>query len=318
MKNVKMYEADDKMINVIRDNYNILQSLSAFGISMGFGDKTIRQVCEEQGVDTYTFMAVVNFTINGYKSNDTTNRLSAKTLLRYLQASHTYFLDFQLPFIRRELTEALDQNDSVAKLIIQLYDEYEHSIRLHMKYEEKTVFPYVEGLLMGNLNPNYDIHTFSKHHTQVDSKLKELKNILIQYLPADGLRNNMLMATLYDIYNCQEWLEHHANVEDELFIPTIHKMEKQCQQNDVSSRISSMINSSSDNREVLSEREKDVVICAVQGMSNKEIADHLCISTNTAITHRRNIAKKLQIHTLAGLTIYAIVNNLIDISSIES
>ena len=50
---------------------------------------------------------------------------------------------------------------------------------------------------------------------------------------------------------------------------------------------------------------------------NKEIADHLCISVNTVITHRRNIARKLQIHSPAGLTIYAIVNNLVDISSVK-
>lgn len=52
-------------------------------------------------------------------------------------------------------------------------------------------------------------------------------------------------------------------------------------------------------------------------MSNKQIADHLCISTNTVITHRRNIARKLQIHSAAGLTIYAIVNNLVDISMVK-
>ena len=69
--------------------------------------------------------------------------------------------------------------------------------------------------------------------------------------------------------------------------------------------------------EALSDREKDVIIALVQGMSNKEIADHLCISTNTVITHRRNIARKLQIHSPAGLTIYAIVNGLVDISTVK-
>ena len=62
----------------------------------------------------------------------------------------------------------------------------------------------------------------------------------------------------------------------------------------------------------VSEREKDIIVCLVQGMSNKEIADHLFISVNTVITHRRNIAKKLDIRSVAGLTIYAIANNLID------
>ena len=60
MKNQKMYEASDKMISLIRDNYNLLQSLGSFGISLGFGDKTVKQVCDDQNVDTNTFLAVVN------------------------------------------------------------------------------------------------------------------------------------------------------------------------------------------------------------------------------------------------------------------
>ena len=82
-------------------------------------------------------------------------------------------------------------------------------------------------------------------------------------------------------------------------------------------KISSMIGRNPDASEALSEREKDVIVAMVQGMSNKEIADHLYISINTVITHRRNIARKLQIHSPAGLTIYAIVNNLIDISNVK-
>jgi len=69
--------------------------------------------------------------------------------------------------------------------------------------------------------------------------------------------------------------------------------------------------------EMLSGREKEIVICVVKGMTNKEIADNLFISVHTVITHRRNIAKKLQIHSPAGLTIYAIVNNLIEISEVK-
>jgi len=68
---------------------------------------------------------------------------------------------------------------------------------------------------------------------------------------------------------------------------------------------------------ILSDREIEVLALIVQGLINKEIADHLCISINTVITHRRNIARKLQIHSPAGLTIYAIVNNLVDISTVN-
>lgn len=70
-------------------------------------------------------------------------------------------------------------------------------------------------------------------------------------------------------------------------------------------------------QEPLSVREREIVVCIVKGMSNKQIADTLCISTHTVITHRRNIVAKLQIHSPAGLTIYAIVNKLVDLSEIR-
>lgn len=72
-----------------------------------------------------------------------------------------------------------------------------------------------------------------------------------------------------------------------------------------------------DNQELLSQREKEIVVCVVKGMTNKEIAESLFLSIHTVITHRRNISKKLQIHSAAGLTIYAIVNKLVELSDVK-
>ena len=319
MKNQKMYEADDKMISLIRDNYDLLQSLGSFGISLGFGDKTVKETCEDNNVDTYTFLAVVNFNINGYGDFDADEQLSVPTLMHYLEAAHAYFLDFQLPFIRRELAESLDQNDSLGRLIMKFYDEYAREIRRHMQYEQKTLFPYVESLLQGRPANDYNVETFSKHHGSTDKKLRELKLLIIKYLPSDGLHNNQLTATLHDIYENETWLRQHALVEDRIFVPAIRRLEQMTKQNDVSRNITDMVfkGGAGQSPDSLSDREKDVIVSLVQGMSNKEIADHLCISINTVITHRRNIARKLQIHSPAGLTIYAIVNGLVDISSVK-
>lgn len=69
--------------------------------------------------------------------------------------------------------------------------------------------------------------------------------------------------------------------------------------------------------EQLSQREKEIVICVVKGMTNKEIAERLFLSIHTVNTHRRNIARKLEIHSAAGLTIYAIVNKLVELSEVK-
>lgn len=75
---------------------------------------------------------------------------------------------------------------------------------------------------------------------------------------------------------------------------------------------------SSSQNDTLSPREKDVIMGIVKGLSNKEIASEMSVSVNTVMTHRRNIASKLQIHSAAGLTIYAITTGLVDISDIKN
>ncbi|MBQ6911125.1 MAG: response regulator transcription factor [Bacteroidales bacterium] len=69
--------------------------------------------------------------------------------------------------------------------------------------------------------------------------------------------------------------------------------------------------------EELSQREKEILICVAKGMLNKEIADLYNISIYTVITHRKNITRKTGIKTVAGLTVYALLNNLIDMNSVE-
>ena len=75
--------------------------------------------------------------------------------------------------------------------------------------------------------------------------------------------------------------------------------------------------SQNNDTEPLSQREKEIITQVVKGLTNKEIADQLCLSVHTVITHRRNIARKLQIHSPAGLTIYAIVNKLVELKDVE-
>ena len=67
----------------------------------------------------------------------------------------------------------------------------------------------------------------------------------------------------------------------------------------------------------LSSRERDILAAVAKGMTNKEIADEFNISVYTVISHRRNISQKLGINSIPGLTVYAIMNKLIDLSSIE-
>ncbi len=68
---------------------------------------------------------------------------------------------------------------------------------------------------------------------------------------------------------------------------------------------------------MLTAREKEVLVCVAKGMQNKEIADLFSISTYTVMSHRKNISRKTGIRSAAGLTVYALLNNLLDLSALE-
>ncbi len=88
----------------------------------------------------------------------------------------------------------------------------------------------------------------------------------------------------------------------------------------VSQKLHNAIKKSKDNKSELYElstRERDILVAVAKGKTNKEIADDFNISIYTVISHRRNISRKLGINSISGLTVYAIMNKLIDISSIQ-
>lgn len=228
-KNTRTYKPTDKMSDLICENYALLQVLSRFGVSLGFGDKSVQEVCEMNGVDCSTFLIVVNFLVEGNNLiQDHPEGLSVPALMSYLKQAHHYFLDFQLPTIRRKLIEAIDcsTENKVAFLIIQFFDAYVHEVRKHMEYENKKVFTYVDQLLRGEHPTEYNIGVFARHHDQINAKLTELKNIIIKYYPA-GADNQLLNATLFDIFSCEEDLDSHNRVEDYLFVPAIMELEKE-------------------------------------------------------------------------------------------
>ena len=109
-----------------------------------------------------------------------------------------------------------------------------------------------------------------------------------------------------DLWHTEQDFADHCAIEDEILRPALSQ-----------APVNHPIQPVAQDSDLLSDRERDVLVQIVKGLSNKEIADVLCISTHTVITHRKNITRKLNIHSTAGLTIYAIVNQLVNIGSLE-
>ena len=206
------------------------------------------------------------------------------------------------------------QISGIAKYLCRLSIK---SLYIILEYENDVVFSYVEQLSQGFLNRNFTISNFAGKHTPIGYKLKELKDIIIRYYPEKN--NYQLNQVLLEIILSEQDLTSHCMIEDKLFVPAVKLIEQQLKK---SGQIqytdeTDCENIEKDKLEVLSEREKDIIICVAKGMNNKEIADYLYLSVHTVTTHRRNISNKLQIHTTAGLIIYAIANKLVNIEDIQ-
>ena len=314
MNNDTPYSPSDKLRSLIRDNSLLLMVMSRFGISLGFGNKNVNDICEQNKVDTATFLTVANFIS---KKECSYKQVSLASLIHYLKRAHNYFLDFNLPTIRRRLIEAIDCSgtDEVALLILKFYDEYVIEVRRHMEYENETVFGYVEDLLQGRYQADYNIRMFADKHNDIAPKLEELKDIIIRYYPQK--ENDMLNSVLFDIINCEQDLTSHCLVEDHLFVPAVELMEEELKTRQTQSLSKEEEPTETDKPETLSQREKEIVSCVAKGLTNKEIAEVLFLSVHTVATHRRNISSKLQVHTPAGLTIYAIINKLVKLEDIK-
>lgn len=228
MHKLKTYTPTSKMCDLISEHYNMLLLIFRFEIPLGVGEKTIREVCEESNVDEKTFLTIVNFLL--YRQvvgeHDLHKKLSIPLIIKYLQNSHNYFLDYRLPTIKVNLLDAIEGcPQDVMYVIRRFYDEYVEEVNKHMQYENKLVFPYVEKLIEGVKDPKYSIEIFRKKHDQVELKMMELKNILIKYYPAKS--GYKLNRVLHDFFSCEEELKDHNDVEDYIFTPAILALEKE-------------------------------------------------------------------------------------------
>ena len=305
MEPVKIYTLNDKLRDLITDNSTLLMVMDRFGISLGFGDKSIYDVCSSQGVDCNTFLTVANY-VSGRRVR--TDSISLEHLIKYLEHAHKYFLSFNLPNIRKKLIEGVNSTTDVnaSMSLIKFFDQYYQEVAEHMNYEETNVFTYVHNLVNGIKPDDYSIANFEQKHDKIEEKISTLKDMIVRYTPKSS--NDLMYSALYDIINCEHDLILHRKVEDRIFVPAVKNLERKILSNP---RKQENLNDDKNDICILSDREKDVLVCVAQGMTSKEIADKLFISVNTVTKHRYNITSKLRIHTSAGLAHYAFSHGLV-------
>lgn len=227
-KQLPFFTLNTRLCDFACQYYPMLLIVTRYGIPVGFGDKTIGQVCTELKLDAPTLLLILNLAAGHFETptSEQMSEIKLDSLISYLSSSHSYFLDHRLPDLRTRLLSAISNCPQELAIVIRhFYDEYVDEVRKHMNYEDKTVFPYARKLAAGQPDPNYNISIFSKRHDHIELKIIELKNLLIRYYPAPS--GYELSNVLHEIFSSEYELATHNLVEDNIFIPYIEMLEKQ-------------------------------------------------------------------------------------------
>lgn len=300
------YKPSDSMRDILEDNNLLLFAVSRFGIPFGFGDASVGDVCRRNGVDCDTFLAVINL-LGGREHAQ--YRVSLPSLIAYLRNTHNHYLSAAVPALRQKLISAVhtEGSNDVSLLIIRMFDDYVAELRAHLTEENTRIFPYVISLTEGNPCGDFRIRDYEADHTPVTEKLQDLKDIFIYHYP--GGNPAELSSVLFDIVTLEKDLMSHFEIENHLLVPGAEAAEMRHTDKGKEERQPTGLSS-------LGNREVEILRHIALGMSNKEIAERLFLSAHTVATHRKNIIAKLQIHSASGLTIFAILNGIVDLKDV--
>ena len=227
-KKKTLFSKDTKFAELLTDDRRLLQLLPRFGIGLGFGDRSVDQVCESNRVNTDLVLMICEIYSDGnFKpGQNELQHIDMGDLLSYLKASHLSYLDERFPHIEEHLHHIIEAcGQKFGPMLCHFYDEYKQEVMRHIKYyEEEVVFPYIEALLKGKHTNTYKIDEFEHNHTNIQDVLDDMMNILLKYLPGDILPKERIEIS-YDIMELSDDLNRHSIIEERILIPCVESLE---------------------------------------------------------------------------------------------
>jgi regulator of cell morphogenesis and NO signaling len=231
-----------KLADIIHTNYLLLPILNRFDIQLGFGDKTVEEICREMQLNAEFFLVIINsFHDHNYFPQDQLQRFDLSLLVDYIKKSHSYYLDLKVPQIEQLIQNLSNKSDEQFKdqmsLIEKFFQDYKEEIITHIQEEENIIFPYILTIgkvykedkinkALKHLIQENSIDKFAGEHSNIEDKLFDLKNIIIKYL--HPVKDNFISNTLLnELFRLERDLNDHARIEDKVLIPKVQYIEQE-------------------------------------------------------------------------------------------
>ncbi len=233
-KTVRTYiKPDIRIADLVFENPYLLLLLEHFDLDLIMHDKTVSQICSENGINEKIFISFANL-YNGFSLSGSGGfeKEHIETIIRFLSNSHDYFKHDKYPEIQDYIKKLYEKNPTAEiKLIGKFFDDYFAEVTEHLNYEETVAFPYFHSLLhkvsqdTKNQKNRFSGAEYLEHHTDIESKLTDLKNLLIKHvsLKNDPVNRRKLLFSLIEL---EFVLNIHSFIEETILIPLVIELEK--------------------------------------------------------------------------------------------
>ena len=230
-----------KMADVIHQNHLLIPLINRFDVRLGFGEKTVKTICNDLQIDTDFFITIINtFNNENYFPEKKLFTFNVLIILKYLRKTHNYYLDIQIPLIERHINALINASPSDSNLepIKKFFLNYKRELIIHISREEAVTFPFIEKIHQFTYNlfdPDiykeymestkyYSIKKFDEDHDNIDDKLYDLQNILIKYVSGQ-FDETLINTVIFEVYRLEKDIKDHTRLEDKILIPMVSDME---------------------------------------------------------------------------------------------
>lgn len=229
MTNDSLFDGSCRLADLIMARPQLLGTLSRFGISLGFGDKTVSQVCRQSGVDTGFFLLMCNvYSFSDYVPTlAQLMRTDMAGLVPFLKKSHDYYRDKRLKHISNHIGRIADllPDERSRDAFSTFFKAYCTEVCDHFASEEEHVFPHIEALQHGKTDISYHISDFRQSHGDLREKLDDLTQIIFKYLPVSASGEESI-DVITDLLQLSTDLKNHNVVEEKIMMPYVRQLEK--------------------------------------------------------------------------------------------
>lgn len=229
----KKFTPSMRLADLIAANHYLVLTLPRVGIPLGFGDRSVAEVCSLHGVPVDFFLMICNaYTIDSYLPDaEELEHTDMRLLVPYLIAAHKYYLDNRIEHIDNHLHHVADKiGGRGGEMLKKFFDDYRDEVTEHFRFEEQEAFPPLQALQQGHHTGGGSIAAkirkhFRQAHGNIEDKLNDLTQIAYKYLPPDALTDEAI-EMIFDVLQLSSDLRKHELIEEKILLPYVMWLER--------------------------------------------------------------------------------------------